>query len=317
MSTLTMLDRGQAPPAATAVKALATASRAAGTPGPGAWAFYLGGAGHNHGRGTTYTNAMLDDLVRHGIRLLPIYVGAQSKLARARGASDAKDAIRLTRLLGDRNKMLCADIERATADANLPAAVEYVSGWTETLHTAGFRSMAYCSVNLAEELDKHGRPKPDAVWVPRYRAHRPEPKRDPHNIPGIAAQAFSLPGQRAWQYGAEFKDDPHDEKPVRCDIEGINVDVSAIDAEVFGPAPAVSTTSVAPAPAVAATAQPQRTHVVHPGDTLSKIEAELHLKSGSLFAANQELLDRVARQRGKPDSGHGDRIFPGTTLVLP
>jgi hypothetical protein len=319
MSTLTMLDRSQAPPSTTAVKALAMASKAAGTPGPGAWAFYLGGPGHNGGRGSTYTNALLDALQKKGVKLLPIYVGRQRNLSRARGIADAQDAMRLNREFGSRNTMIAADIEGHTSEKNPAAAVEYVNGWTETLHAAGLRSMVYGSFQLGADLGKHASPQPDAVWIARYRAHQPERQRDPHNIPGIPAQAFAKAGQRAWQYAAEFKDHPTDKKATRCDIEGINVDVSAIDAEVFGTAPIATSAAVPPPviPTQPTARRATRTHVIQAGETLTGLERRLQLKRGSLFAANQKVLDAAARKHGKADSAHGNLIFPGVVITLP
>jgi hypothetical protein len=316
MGTLTMLDRGQAPPAATAVKALALASQAAGTPAPGAWAFYLGGPGHNRGRGSTYTNALLDELQKRRIALLPIYVGRQRDLSRARGVKDAKEALALNKAFGNRNSIIAADIERHTSDADPSAAVEYCNGWTETLHAAGLRSLVYGSSDLAADLAKRAKPQPDAVWVARYRTHKPDPTRDPHDIPGVPATAFAKAGQRAWQYGAEFKDKPTDAKPKPCDIEGINVDISSVDAELLGPVPK---------PVKAAAASPPRvikapaagTRVIVPGDTLSALEKELGLKRGSLFVTNRAVLDADARKHGLPDSHQGDKIFPGTTITIP
>ncbi|MEP7055786.1 MAG: glycoside hydrolase domain-containing protein [Actinomycetota bacterium] len=234
MPIVTMLDRGQAPPADKGLRAIAAACVAAGTPAPGAWAFYLGGRGHNGGHGTTYTNELLDVLAARGVRLLPIYVGAQHSLSRDRGIADAKDAMRLNTEFLNRNDIIVADIEKHTSDSDPDAAVQYVNGWTVTLHDAHMRSMVYGSFNLAADLGARANPKPDAVWVARFRAHAPKPGFDPHKIPGVPADAFSRAGQRAWQYGAAFKDKPDALAETPCNIEGLNVDVSAIDAEIFG-----------------------------------------------------------------------------------
>jgi LysM repeat protein len=224
-------------------------------------------------------------------------------------------------MFGSRHTMIAADIEQHTSDSDPTAAVDYVSGWTQTLHDDGLQSMVYGSFKLGADLAKRANPKPDAVWIARFRAHQPEPQRDPHKIPGIPAQAFPKAGQRAWQYAAEFKDDPNDVKATPCSIEGMNVDISVIDAEVFGrPLKVASRTTggaVPPAVATPAVAPQHHTHVIQPGDTLSGLEARLHLKAGSLFAANQKVLDAAARQRGKLDSNHGNLIFPGVTITIP
>ncbi len=308
-----MLDRFQAPSASKAVKALAVASKAAGTAGPGAWAFYLGGPGHNGGKGSTYTNQLLDDLTKRNVRLLPIYVGKQGGLSRTRGVKDAKDAMKLARSFGNRNKVIVTDIERHTSDADPQAAVQYVNGWTETLHSSGLLAMVYGSFNLAADLAKHGQPQPDAVWVARFKATKPEPGHDPHQIPGVPKKAFARAGQRAWQYGGAIDN-------VLCIVEKINVDVSSIDAEIFG-----AEASAASGKVVSATKKKtsppvppaHRHHVIQKNDTLSQIAVDFGVPLAALFNANAKLLDAQARAHGHPDSNHGGLIFPGVTIAIP
>jgi hypothetical protein len=259
----------------------------------------------------------------HGIRLLPIYVGKQGGLSRARGASDANDAMRLNREFGSRNNMIVADIERHTSDANPDAAIQYVNAWTETLHAAGLRSMVYGSFNLAEDLGKRGNPKPDAIWVARFRTHAAKPGFDPHRIPGVNDGAFDGAGQRAWQYGAKFAD-KQGQPEIDCVIEGINVDVSAIDADVFAAASAggrgTHGVSAEPARMSAQPAAPKpkpRQHTIAPNENLSVLEKRFGLPQGSLFKANKAVLDAEARRRGKPDSASGRFVFPGTTIRIP
>jgi hypothetical protein len=315
-----MLDRAQAPSADKGVKALTAASRAAGTPTIGAWAFYLGGKGHNKGRGSTYTNALLDALEGHSVRLLPIYVGEQGKLSRARGVSDANDAMSLNREFGNRNNMIVTDIERHTSDENPSAAVEYVNAWTQTLHAAGFRSMVYGSFNLAEDLGKRGQPKPDGIWVSRFRTHAAKPGFDPHRIPGVNDGAFDGAGQRAWQYGAKFAD-KKGQPEIDCVIEGINVDVSVIDADVFGDAPGDSVIAAhAVQPARVTEDKPAtgpRRHTIAPKENLSVLEKRFGLPQGSLFKANKEAIEAAARAHGKPNSRNGHDVFPGTVITIP
>ena len=89
MSTFTMIDVSTAPTHDKAMKALAAATAAAGTTAPGAWAFYLGGPAHNRGRGSTYTNDLLDQLEASGVVLLPIFVGRQRDLSHDRGVAES------------------------------------------------------------------------------------------------------------------------------------------------------------------------------------------------------------------------------------
>jgi hypothetical protein len=92
LSTFTMIDVLTAPSHDKAMKALTAASQAAGTTAPGAWAFYLGGPAHNRGRGSTYTNDLLDQLEASGVVLLPIFVGRQRDLSHDRGVADVASA---------------------------------------------------------------------------------------------------------------------------------------------------------------------------------------------------------------------------------
>lgn len=180
----------------------------------------------------------------------------------------------LTRAFGDRNRMLVTDIDQHTSDANPRAAVDYVDGWTTTLHAAGFLSMIYGSFELAADLATRATVPPDGVWVPRYRTHEPEPSRDPHKIPGVPDHAFAQLGQRAWQYAAAFAN-PGTTKVTPCRIAGIDVDVSTVDEAVFVAAPgAVAAAVVGPRPAgeVHTSAGGADRHVVVPGDTLSALE---------------------------------------------
>jgi hypothetical protein len=338
MSVLTMLDKHPAPPSAAALKAVQAASVRAKTPAPGAWAFYLGGKGHNKGRGTTYTNELLDSLAEAGVVFLPIYVGALSGQSESRGVADAKDAVQLNQQFGSRNDIIAADIERGTFDADPDAAVRYINGWTKALHDAGLRSMVYGPFQFGAKLAQDGDPQPDAIWIARYRTTRADPDRDSHDIPGIPAHAFAGQGQRAWQYGGAI--DGHPAK-----AGGLVVDISVVDVEVFAPAgggPKRGTTRghpqqhpahpkpahpkpahpkpAHPKPAQPAAGQPPphpSTRVIAPGDTLFALEDRLGLARGSLFAANRKVLDEKAREHGHANSDHGHFIFPGTEIVLP
>ena len=322
MPFLTMLDRSQAPTVPKARKALEIASKAAKTPLPGAWAFYLGGPAHNKGKGSTYTNDVLDGMAGHGILLLPIFVGIQGNLSHARGVSDAKAAMKLNKTFRSRNDMLVADIERHTSDADPQAAVRYVEGWTETLHAAGLRSMAYGSFNLAIDLGKSASPQPDAIWVARFVATKPEPGHDPHVIKGVPDSSFKKRGRRAHQYGGAAGN-------VACTVNGLNVDVSIVDSEIFGAAgghaaapptglpPKKGAKAVTPpAPPVVGGPRP-KTVTIKPGDTLTQLAARVGVSVASLLNTNRAILDAAAQAHGHPDCDKGNLIFPGVVITVP
>ena len=314
MSSVTMIDRGTPPTVSQAKRALHAVSQAAGTPEPGAWAFYLGGPEHNHGNGSLYKNSLLDDLEALGVALLPIYVGLQENLSHKRGVQDAEAAMQLNDGFRNRNTIVVADIERRGSDPDIHAAVRYVDGWTETLHAGGLRAMAYCPFNLAALLGRDGDPKPDAIWVSRFRSDSADPSRRAEQIPGVDDDTFV--GQRAWQYCGDITLD----KP----SGGINVDISIIHKAVLSGSPAgVKVAQPHPhptgkrAPAGLPRIPKQRVHVVQPQDTVFGLETELNLEHGSLFAANKDVIEAAAKAHGHTDSEHGALIFPGTTLVIP
>jgi len=331
-----MIDVSTAPTHDKAMKALAAATSAAGTTAPGAWAFYLGGPAHNRGRGSTYSNELLDQLEASGVVLLPIFVGRQRDLSRDRGVADVAAALVLHKKFRSRNTMIAADIERGTSDRDPMAAVRYVEGWTQALHAKGLLAMAYGSFNLAADLAKHANPAPDAIWVARYRSHEADTRHQPHDIPGVPNNSFV--GRRAWQYGGAFRDHPDDKKETPARAAGLVCDISSVHAAVFDGVKAAKKTAkgAAKAPAKTASKTPSKTagagakakaastskpaaglHVVVSGDTTFGLEDHFDLPHGALFAANQAVMDKAARAHGHADSQRGRFIFPGTRLVVP
>src|SRR3954447_9797157 len=325
-----MIDVSTAPTHDKAMKALAAATSAAGTTAPGAWAFYLGGPAHNRGRGSTYSNELLDQLEASGVVLLPIFVGRQRDLSHDRGVADVAAALVLHKQFRSRNTMIVADIERGTSDRDPMAAVRYVEGWTEALHAKGLLAMAYGSHNLAADLAAHASPAPDAIWVARYRSHEADSRHQPHDIPGVPNNSFV--GRRAWQYGGAFRDHPTDKKETLARAAGLVCDISSVHAAVFDGAkatknPATKKTTKAPTKTTTKTAKgagkpatpkaPHGLHVIVPGDTLFGLEDHFGLAHGRLFEVNRAVLDAAARKHGHQDSGKGHFIFPGTRLVVP
>lgn len=301
-----MLDRATAPTLAKAKQALAEV-------GGDAWAYYLGGAGHFKDK-TTYTPALIGQYRKAGIRTLPIYAGAQSRFSRARGLSDAKDAVARAKAFGDENEPVMVDIERGPHDRNPAAALEYARAFCEGVHAAGMRAGVYGPFELMDKLAATTDPKqvPDVLWPARWISDPGElpPQTtwpaDARKVKGIPATTLATPGRRAWQFVGD----------VKLPKSGLNVDISVIDLDCFG---AAKPTPVKPAPAKPAPVKPAaaKTVTVKSGDTLSALERRLGLTRGSLLAKNKALLDEVARSHGHANSKNGGLIFPGTNLTLP
>jgi nucleoid-associated protein YgaU len=65
---------------------------------------------------------------------------------------------------------------------------------------------------------------------------------------------------------------------------------------------------------------PKRSYTVASGDTLSAISVKEYgtaVKWPLIYAANTSVIEAAARAHGKPISGGGHWIYPGTVLVIP
>lgn len=317
-----MLDRATAP---TVTKARAALDEVGGA----AWAYYLGGAGHFHDR-TTYTPALVAEYHKAGIKTLPIYAGAQTGFSRARGLSDAKDAVARAKKFGDEHAPVMVDIERGPHDKNPTAALAYARAFCEGVHKAGMRAGVYGPFELMERLTATANKAqlPDVLWPARWISDpgklpaQTKWPTDARKVKGIDAGKLASPGNRAWQFVGD----------VVLPKANINVDISVIDLDCFdkGATPAKPTRTTAatpkPKPVTATTTTPKpkpapkpvaRAVVVKSGDTLSALERHHGVPHGSLFAKNKAVIEAAAHSHGHASSKNGGLIFPGTKLTLP
>lgn len=304
-TSVRMLDRATAPSVAKAKAALAEV-------GGTAWAYYLGGAGHFHDN-TTYTPALVASYRKAGIHTLPIYAGAQSRFSRARGLSDARDAVARAKKFGDQHVPVMVDIERGPHDKNPAAALDYARAFCEGVHKAGLRAGVYGPFELMDRLaaTTDADQVPDVLWPARWisdpgtlPAQSAWPD-DARNVKGIPTTKLAAPGRRAWQFVGD----------VVLPKARINVDISVIDLDCFTgakPAPAKPPTpDETPAKPPAA-----KTVTVKSGDTLFALERKHGLPRGTLFAKNKAVIEAAARKHGHATSKNGALIFPGTKLTL-
>ncbi|MEU9073612.1 DUF1906 domain-containing protein [Kitasatospora sp. NPDC048538] len=128
-----------------------------------------------------------------GWRFLPVHVGLQapcSRLSRKprridpatavrQGRDEADEAVRALRSLGfGPGAPVYLDVEAYPMNdpACGQAVVDYTLGWTEALHSAGYRSGFYSSLesgvsDLAAAARAGSSPLPDALWYARWDDH--------------------------------------------------------------------------------------------------------------------------------------------------
>jgi peptidoglycan hydrolase-like protein with peptidoglycan-binding domain len=221
------LDRGVAPPAATAKKMLETIDGRW-------WGVYIGGPYYSlHG----WTPDILREYVRHGIdRFMLIYVGQQAggqyregELTAQRGRRDAQEALALAKNYGYSGDFpLCLDIELPTFNHAQSKTIEYARAWCATVREAGARPGIYANPAPLQAMAKAKVPAEFvwiASWVSTTASHR-----DPHDAKGFPVNLWARHGQRAWQYGGIIKGKP-------CNILGFNVDINVADLGCLAPPP--------------------------------------------------------------------------------
>ena len=221
------LDRGAAPPAATAKKMLDTIDGRW-------WCVYIGGPYYSI---DGWSPEIVREYVRHGIdRFMLTYVGQQAggqyktgELTRARGQKDAREALALAKTYGYTGDFpLCLDVENSTFNHSQSKTIEYTRAWCATVLEAGARPGVYANPAPLQAMAK-GKVPADFVWVASW-VSTTASRRDPHAAPGIPANLWERPGQRAWQYGGILNGKP-------CNILGFNVDINVADLGCLAPPP--------------------------------------------------------------------------------
>ena len=268
-----------------------------------AWGVYIGGPAFG---GSGWDTAAVAEL-RKVAKTVPIFVPAQSGLS-AQRASD--DSPLILQALGAYVYSACAvviDLENGAVLNDLPGAAAYVSALRPLLNQAGFRFVLYTSRAAMTSLQPLLSDSPDAVWLAEWQFTSVQSV-DPHSIPGFPNDAYSLPGQRAWQYAGVVGG-------IATTMNGVDIDISAFDDSLLV-APTVSPAPAEPAPVPAPVPHPA-SYEVAAGDTLWAIEDRFALEHGSLYRDNAVYLDRNAQARGFQSSEQGRLIWPGEVLQIP
>jgi hypothetical protein len=151
------------------------------------------------------------------------YVGRQwnGPLTRQQGLADGKDALGLARSFGYSGAFpLVLDVELKTYSTSPSGAVAYAGAWCETVRAAGVRPGIYANPDPVKGMAK-ANVGADFVWVASWVGHGAG-ARDPHDAPGVPANLWGKPGQRAWQYAGEYGGTP-------CRVGGLDVDINVAD----------------------------------------------------------------------------------------
>jgi peptidoglycan hydrolase-like protein with peptidoglycan-binding domain len=215
------LDRQVAPPAELGKRMLDQI-------GGGWWNVYIGGPQSGPG----WTPEILREYVSHGVdRFMLTYVGRQKSgpLTAAQGKADAVDALKIAERYGySGNFPLCLDVEISTYDSAPTKTVTYVKAWCSTVKSAGARPGVYANPGPLKGM-ADGKVPAEFVWCASWLSHGPG-KHDPHAIPHLPDELWGKPGQRAWQYAAEYDHQ-------KCQVLGQDVDINVSDVGLLASAP--------------------------------------------------------------------------------
>jgi hypothetical protein len=215
------LDRASAPPPEKAKQMLDSISG-------GWWNVYIGGP---ESGGSGWTPSLVNAYVKHGIaHFMLTYVGRQwnGPLTHGQGQADAKDALALATSFGYSGSFpLCLDVELKTFDTSPSGAASYAAAWCDAVRAAGVRPGIYANPGPLNGMA--GKVAADFVWVASWVGHGAG-ARDPHDAPGVAGHLWGRPGQRAWQYAAEYGG-------AKCRVGGLDVDINVADPGCLAGAP--------------------------------------------------------------------------------
>jgi peptidoglycan hydrolase-like protein with peptidoglycan-binding domain len=196
--------------------------------GGGWWNVYIGGPEAGPG----WTPEVLREYVRHGIdRFMLTYVGRQKRgpLTASQGKADAIDALKIAERFGySGNFPLCLDVEVSTYDSARTKTITYVKAWCSTVKSAGARPGVYANPGPLKGMAE-GKVPAEFAWCASWLGHGPAPH-DPHAIPQLPDELWGKPGQRAWQYAAEFGNQ-------KCQVLGLDVDINVADEGLLARAP--------------------------------------------------------------------------------
>ncbi|WP_327068871.1 glycoside hydrolase domain-containing protein [Kitasatospora sp. NBC_01302] len=123
------------------------------------------------------TAGWVSDRAAGGWTFLPIYVGADASTiatdpgtARSQGAAAATDAVTQAQSLGfTSGSVLYNDMESYDSATYKSQVLNYLSGWTDAIHAANYRSGVYASANsgvadLSSVYNTSGYSMPDVLW---------------------------------------------------------------------------------------------------------------------------------------------------------
>ncbi|HMJ94794.1 MAG TPA: glycoside hydrolase domain-containing protein [Thermoleophilaceae bacterium] len=219
--TLQGLDRQVAPAADLAKRMLDQI-------GGGWWNVYIGGPESGPG----WSPEVVREYARHGIdHFMLTYVGRQKHgpLTAAQGKADAIEALKIAESYGYSGSFpLCLDVEISTYESARTKTIAYAKAWCSTVRSAGARPGIYANPAPLKGMSDAKVPA-EFVWVASWQSHEPAPH-DPHAIPQLPHELWSKPGERAWQYAAEFGNR-------KCQILGLDVDINVADVGCLATAP--------------------------------------------------------------------------------
>src|SRR5262249_30795835 len=140
----------------------------------------------------------------------------------------AHDALRIARAFGyTGNFPLCLDVEQGTYNSAPAAAISYAHAWCRTVRALGARPGVYANPDPLRAM--HGNVAADFVWVASWVSHVAD-QHDPRLAPHMPSTFWANPGQRAWQFAAEFNGNP-------CRVLDLDVDINVADLDCLAHPP--------------------------------------------------------------------------------